>query len=734
MEFFTKYPIETYRSGELLLTSPLAVQWWWLIGAAIVVMVIASVGYGYRTEALDLGKKTTLGTLQILVFAVLGLVMAQPVLQIQSLKAGANSVLVLIDDSASMSFPESADRTRLAAATTLAGDLTERLAATAEVQTFSFAGSASRLPALSELTGAGASSRLGQSLADVLAAGQNSALVAVIVISDGADTSTGESLASVVGAGVPVHTLGLGSTQLESETLIEDVRLQSEAPINSRVRADVTLRHSGGDEALVRVLDGGRLLAAKQITLADEQELVRTELVFDSGRQGIRDLTFEIVAQGADTLVENNQLRRLLSVRQRQRNVMYLEGEPRWEYKFLRRAMAGDDVVSFKSLLKTSDRKTYRQGVTEADELAKGLPAVPEELFAFDLVILGSMGAAELSDQQHQLLQRFVAQRGGSLLVLAGRRALADGGWDSRPLADMLPVQMAATPSFGPLQGRAQVSRQGALNSWTVLPEAEGSDPWASLPALVDYQSLGALKPAASVLLEFVDEASSATLPLLVTQPYGLGTVALLATSSTWRWQMRTPEGDPRHGLFWRQLLRQLAELSPQPEQISIRAGEDSIDLHMTLRDRAFEPAASAGVSAEVTRPDGSSSDLPLQAGGFPGEVNGFLSTPDAGVYRVDVSLADGNSVTQFVSVGGGDLEYRSPVQNVALLQRLAEATGGQYWTPANASGIVDAIRYSSSGIQERLVLPLWDLPLWLLLIIGIKVLEWLLRRRWGRI
>jgi hypothetical protein len=311
VEFFSKYPLETFRSGEVLLASTLAAHWWWLLSAVVIIMTIVSVYYGRRTSVLGRGKKITLAALQILAFAVLGLMLAQPVLQIQSLKPGANSVLVLIDDSASMGFPhnesesggESGGQTRSAVAAGLAGDLIEQLSVSADVQTFSFAASAARLPSLNALTGTGARTRLSQSLADVLSVGQGSAIAAVIVLSDGADTGADSDLASVVGAGVPVHTLGLGSVDLESETLIEDVRVQSEAPINSRVRADVTLRHSGGKTALIRVLDGGRLLAARQVTLSDEQDLLRTVLVFDSGRKGILDLIFEVAADGAYTLV-----------------------------------------------------------------------------------------------------------------------------------------------------------------------------------------------------------------------------------------------------------------------------------------------------------------------------------------------------------------------------------------------------------------------------------------------
>jgi uncharacterized membrane protein len=598
---------------------------------------------------------------------------------------------------------------------------------------FSFGKTAARRNSPAELTGEGEASHVNQAVRDVLAAYVDVPLAAVVVVSDGADTAP-LGLPATTSSRVPLHTIGVGANRLELETLIEDVVLPASAPVNSRVRAQVVLRHAGGERAMVRVLEGGRLLTARSVALPDEQLRVSTMLEFDSGREGIRDLVFEVVSEGADGLLENNQLRRLLTVRQQQRNVVYLEGEPRWEYKFLRRALAGDDVVRLKSVLKTTDRKSYRQGVLDAAELAKGLPEDVAELFAFDLIVLGSLAAEELSDTQHLLLKTFVAERGGSLLLLAGRRSLGEGGWMHQPLADLLPVQMLPEGSFGPRRGRVEVTAAGALSSLTVLPEAEGTDPWATLPLLADYQQLGALKPAATRVLDFVDDESAERLPLLVTQPYGLGTVAVLATSSTWRWQMRTAEEDPRHRTFWRQLLRQLAGQAQQPQQVSLSSGVDALEVRALLRDPSFQSLPEQDVSATVTLPDGTVNTLPMSVAGSSGALVGRLNDLSPGVHRVDIALAGEVSHTRFVRVGGTNPEYASPVQNVALLRRLAEQSGGRYWTPDNAMELPDALSYSSAGIQERRLLPLWNLPLLFGLLLALKVCEWLLRRRWGRI
>ena len=157
------------------------------------------------------------------------------------------------------------------------------------------------------------------------------------------------------------------------------------------------------------------------------------------------------------------------------------------------------------------------------------------------MIVIGSLAASALSEEQHRWLEAFVAERGGSLLVLAGREALANGRWDAQPLAAALPVylQRQTTAAYRAVEGFARPTNAGLLSPMTQLIDAEGGTGWASLPQLGDIYQLGELKPAATTLLELVDGEES--YPLLVTQPYGLGTTAILATASTWRWQMRTP-------------------------------------------------------------------------------------------------------------------------------------------------------------------------------------------------
>ena len=143
----------------------------------------------------------------------------------------------------------------------------------------------------------------------------------------------------------------------------------------------------------------------------------------------MRDLKFALDAMPGETNVINNSRLRPMEVPEQRRHILYIEGEPRWEYKFIRRAIDDAPAVRVASLLKTTPNKFYRQGVESADELTAGFPTEELELFRYDALMIGSFEAAALSAEQHDMIREFVSRRGGSLLMLGGRRGLTDGGW-----------------------------------------------------------------------------------------------------------------------------------------------------------------------------------------------------------------------------------------------------------------------------------------------------------------
>ena len=178
----------------------------------------------------------------------------------------------------------------------------------------------------------------------------------------------------------------------------------------------------------------------KQIQLPASTGVTTRWVEIDVGKAGVRDLKFALDALPGETNTINNSRLRPMEVPEQRRHILYIEGEPRWEYKFIRRSLEEGFAVRVASLLKTTPNKFYRQGVESPDELTDGFPTDELKLFAYDALMIGSFEAAALTPEQHDMIREFVSRRGGSLMMMGGRRGLADGGWGATSVAEALPA------------------------------------------------------------------------------------------------------------------------------------------------------------------------------------------------------------------------------------------------------------------------------------------------------
>ncbi len=758
-EWLFKYPRQAYAQGELGFAGDFGVLWW---GAAAVLLTLGIV-LGRRVAHFSMLRRGTVHVLQIAAILVLLTLIAEPVLEVTRLAPGVNTVAVLVDSSRSMALPAGVnDETRMDVAKRLIGDEIETASGASTVALFQFDDGLRQADAVADLQADGDRSRLLESIADLATQFDQGALAAVIVVTDGAHNGSSVGWDSLVETGIPVHAVGVGQAVIPGDVELAELVLPSRASPDTEITARLVIRHSAwrdaSEEVRVRVLDGESVLAAESVTLDPSTPTVTTDVVFPSGGPGLKEITVALAGPSQDPLPGNDRRSSLLEVDPYRYRVLYLEGEPRWEFKFIRRAAAEDDDIELVSWLRTTPRKTYRQGTADPDELADGFPSSLEALYRYDMVIIGSLRATSLNDQQHESLARFVADRGGGLLAMAGHHALDNGGWDVKPLAEALPVTITR-PGTNPTYVRgnyaARPTEAGLRSVLTDIGGAESRErDWETLPMLADYQPLGTPKAGATVILEALGGVErrgadivvrgGAGKPLLVTQPYGYGRTAVLATASTWRWRMRTPPDDTRHSLFWRHLIRHFAGAAQPRRRLSLLADGDRLNVRVALKNSRFEPLTDTAVSVHVTAPDGESYSvaLPRIAG-----QNAFGETIPAtapGIYRVEVAGLTGHTamperprpdaLVALARVGEANREQFGATLNEPLLRRISQASGGSYWRPDDLSELDEALAFSSAGIHERQQLRLWNAPFLFLVLVLLKCTEWSLRRYWGGI
>jgi uncharacterized membrane protein len=746
-ELFFKYTRATFDRGEFVFASG------WPLWLLVVLIVAGAAAFAvslvkYR-RALAPVKSIAMGILQTAVWACVLVMLWRPALVSQNLRPQENTVAVLVDASASMAYEDDGS-SRFAQATALLDDeILPDLTATLGVQTFVFAEQPVEVEGLGEVTADGAVTHLGDSLLNVLRGANVGGLAAVVVLSDGVDNSAdfdAAAIAEIASFGVPIHTVGIGSEVLADDVELEDVSIAAQGPAGSTASAQVSIRHGAGGLAQLKVYDGDAIVAAESVQLPDRPGVTTRRIDLDVGAAGVRDLRFTVDALPGETNIINNTQLRPVEVPEQRRSILYIEGEPRWEYKFMRRAIGEDSPMRLASLLRTTPNKFYRQGIEAPDELVDGFPTEESALFKYDALIVGSYEAAALTDAQQEMIRDFVSRRGGSLLMLGGRRGLADGGWGASVVAEVLPAQLPQLegPSFARSPAKVVPTEIGLRSLMTrfAADDAQNRAAWNALPEVADYQLLGDIKPGADVLLEVV--VPDGIKPLLVHQRYGLGNVYILATGGTWRWQMQMPHEDMHHETFWRQMFQALTTGAGQRMTLSAAktfyADDRNIALRAELKDPTFAPRADADVTLRVMHASGAEetvamAPIPGQPGVYGAEFDAVLP----GVYRFEASAAeeDGttlNSSGVAVRREDGVAEYFHLQQNRALLERIAAATGGRYFTAADVGDLAEAISFSEAGIVERQLLELWNMPALFLLLLLLKSGEWLLRLRWGRL
>lgn len=744
-ELLFKYPASIYHKGHFVLLAPWPV---WLLAAAILAAAAILFWHVRRNHGMLTGARPlAVWILETALVSLLLFLLWHPALSVATLRPQQNVVAVLVDASRSMGIPEGSS-TRLAQAEqVLDGGVLKALGERFQVRLYQFGKEPERVQKTGQIGATQPASRIGDSLKQVLAESSSLPLGAVVLMSDGADNAGGvdlETIAAVRRQRIPVHTVGFGRERPGRDVEITDAIMPNRALPESRLSAQVTLQSYGlsGDKVKVNIRDGAKVLVSREVTLKADGAIQTEALAFNCGGAGSKTLTVAVDTLPGEENAENNRVTRLLDVETRKPRILYIEGEPRWEYKFIRRAFDDYPNIEIASMLRTTQNKIYRQGISNPKELEDGFPSKAEELFAYQGIVIGSVEATYFTPGQQQLIRDFVDRRGGGVLFLGGRATLSEGGYPHSPLADLLPVEV---PDAKGLWHRDQVAQEltgaGADSVITRLDEnpERNSERWKKMPKLANYNEVGAAKPGAVVLME-VNPGSRKRSPLLVTENFGRGRSAVFATAGSWRWRMWQDHADRTQTTFWQQLLRYL--VTETPGQVisstprAVLADETRVPLRVEVRDKEFKPVSNAKVLVRIMGPEGAAAlelaPQPLEEGVYSGE----WTAEKPGSYVAEIVAGRGQEelgrdVLTFRREDGVAENFHTS-QNRELLEKLSSETGGRYYKPGDTANLPEEITYSEAGITTRETRDLWDLPVIFLLALGLRASEWLLRRKWG--
>src|SRR3984885_3403924 len=751
-EFLFKYPPTVFAKGSFVLLSQ------WPVWTLTALLIVAAVGLGWliwsrrRVIAPTMRgpRSAVVWILQSLLVCLLLFLLWQPALSIATLRPQQNIVAVVIDDSKSMSTSEDGRSRKDQVLATLNAGLLNSLKSKFQVRLYRLGDHLERMENPAKLNASAPATHIGDGLKEVLADSATLPIGAVVLMSDGADNSGGidlDTISDIKRQRIPIHTVGFGRERMAHDIEVTDVQMAARSLAKSRLEAQVTFHQWGlkGDKARVVVRDAGKVLTSRDIILKADGAAQTETVLFNAGDAGVKNLQFSIDALPEEENKNNNGLTRVLYVDNATPKVLYMEGEPRWDFKFIRRAVEDDKNISLFTIVRTTQNKTYTQAPDKQSHpelFANGFPTKVEDLFDFQGLILGTIEANYFTPAQQDLIRQFVDRRGGGLLFLGGRVSLADGGYEKAPFADLLPVRLPDhKDTFHRDPATAELTAAGRDSLITRIednPEAN-VERWKKLPYLMNFQEAGQPKPGALVLADM--SASGHKLPLLITQNYGRGRTAVFATGGDWRWQMLQPLEDMSHELFWRQLLRWLVSDTPTRVVTSIPRpvlyDDGHVHLRAEVRDTTFLPTSDATIQARIVGPDGGSQSVDLHPDSL-----------EQGVYSADWDAGQAGSYVAEITATRGQQELGRDVitfrredgvaenfhleQNRDLLEKLSSQTGGKYYRPDQVSRLGEDISYSDAGITVRETRDLWDMPIVFFLVLLLCCTEWVLRRKWG--
>ncbi len=566
----------------------------------------------------------------------------------------------------------------------------------------------SPLQATSELASSDSASRLGKCLRDVLQKQRGRPTAAVVVLTDGI-TTEGQSLAEVAETArrknLPLYIAGLGNDQPLRDVWVSDLLVDHVVFVGDIVSFRFKISSNGFEgrpiEVLLREKGQKKVLARTTIKAGPDGVRQSGQITYRPEKQGEFDYEVMIVSHEGESKTDNNSQNQLVRVRDDTIRVLLVQAYPSHEFLFLKRALARQLKAAGGETAKAIELTTVLQEAdpenAEQDENAdRVFPVRRKDLFGYDVVIFGDVNRTFLSDSQLQNLADFVEERGGGVVFFAGPR-FQPAQYLASPLAKLFPFNLDTTRIPSPDEPlTVDYAVQPTSLGWASPHIQLGDTPietrriWQTLPRLYWLLEATDMKPGARVLAEHPTRTGSdgRLLPVISMQFVGAGKVVYHHTDETWRWRFRAE--DRYFGRYWLQLVRYLsrsnqlgtdraAELTADRQ--TFRQGEP-VRLRVRFLHDHVAPARDDGVTVVLEQDGGKNRRVQLRRSGGRGIFEATVSNLAEGRYHAWVAaptLEGGAPAADFL-VEAPPGEWAQLQMDRRDLEQAARRSGGKYF------------------------------------------------------
>jgi len=721
----------------------------------IIITIIISALVLYWSFRLTERRKSLFLILRLLIYILLIFLLFEPVRTIEEEPSQEPNIALLIDTSSSMNIKDPVTRFSLVKEF-LKGPFIEELKKKYKFLFFTFASNFKRasIEEIIQLTPEGEGTDISKALQGVEEELLGERLSGILIVTDGAH-NTGEDPRLVTERiSVPVYSIGVGNPQKFRDIQISDVRVSDFVFKNTPADVGVKIRNYGfeGKEITVLLKKGTEIVQTKKIRMAEDGEEVSLSLSFVPRSIGSFNYTISIPFYSGELSFSNNVKDFTVEVIRDKIRILYICGQPSWEYKFLRTALKSHpsiELVSFVIL-----RNPENVSIVPESQLSLIPFPVTEifskEIFNFDLLVFEnfSYGRFGIIREYLENIRKFVTDMGGGFLMIGGDNSFARGGYKGTPLEEILPIEMDEAKEEI-LEGEFRMLLTEPAHPILRLSDdpKENSQIWTELPELDGCNRLLRPKPNAVVLgIHPLVKNRYGNLVVLAVWDKGKGRVMAMASNSTWRWslQVRGRGGTSSHyERFWHQVVHWLVK-SPQFKLVRLNTDKkiysrgEEIPLFVRVVNRYYKPNEKARVHMEIVSPSGRKVDLGTASlKERPGEYETSYLAEDEGNYIFTATAWEGAMVigTDTVSckVVTPTLELENAQLNERLLKELSNMSGGRYFhiQGINIKDIIFPEAREVTPVVKKVEL-VWNNPYMFLLFSVLLSMEWYMRRRSG--
>ncbi|MBV70122.1 MAG: hypothetical protein CMH52_02145 [Myxococcales bacterium] len=742
--------------------------WTW---TAIGLLVCILIGFSWRnTEHLNRIRRLTLLGCRTATLIVVTFIFIQPGIRLEHRNVVRNHVAVLIDQSRSMLLPGASSGSRMDQLKTyLKTNLPvfESWKSDHQIDYFTFGRYVKAVDDLNSIQALGEMTDLAAALEDVQSRYTTGDLAAVIILSDGTDTTKLKDIsepglmpnrvqALIKALNAPIHTVFIGPDKVAPDLAIQDVSYDEFAFVRNAVTIDAKVSVFGYEQLRIPVTmtRNGKELGRQVLDVVPGKQNYEFSFEFVPDETGKSSFTFEVGAAPGEQIVINNRREFVIRVIRDKIRVLQVVGRPSWDERFLRKLLKKNpnvDLISFFILRTSSSLQVARR-----DEMSL-IPFPTQELFeqqlgSFDLIIFQNFTYRGYQMRRYlPLIKRYV-QNGGGFVMIGGDISFSNGGYAGTPIAEFLPVTLRGIQPGGGDKGdyRPSLTSAGQFHPITnlKLSREENQAAWQDLPKLSGLNQVAGLAPDSTVLLEHPTARIGAKKsPVVAVRNFGKGRVLSVLTDSTWRWDFESfglGADNRNYYKFWGNAIRWLIR-DPDLKTIRVTTGKDryavgdQVSVTVRLQADDYRPAIDQAVRVEVAQrarePSVKDSMIVRQG-----------KTDDRGLYTFSVPIKK-DGVWTVIARAGDDQELvdrdvfvvtSEPIElattktNPQLLKAVSSLGQGRFLNGDESLTGADLKEPLLLQVNRRKDVPIWSSAWLLLLAIILPSTEWFLRRRWG--